>query len=357
MELEIVLENHRERLYRWLTSLTSDPQAAEDLTQETLIEAWKNRHKLTDPEHIDRWLNAIAYHVYQRWGRARGKEIARTTDLLDELPAPEIQLEQDEMADLLDQAMELLPPETRALLITHYLEGLPQAKIAEHFRMKESAVGVALHRGKLRLRQILTTDPDGWQTTRIWCPTCGQRCYEGKLENGELALRCPVCNSSPQVDAWKHCNASNKNILEGVHSFKPAFTRVMIHTENDVRHALPQRRSHCEACNAWVDIQLGMPDEVPPPYRDDPAIHMICPHCGHRSFMNLSGVTLASAEGRAFWRDFPRLYMLPHYKIEYENRPAVVITGQSWNTDDQLVAIFAQDTHEVLTIFRGCRYE
>src|SRR5215211_2105052 len=50
----------RRRLVRLCATISGDSNAAEDLAQETLLEAWRNAHKLHDPSGADRWLAAIA---------------------------------------------------------------------------------------------------------------------------------------------------------------------------------------------------------------------------------------------------------------------------------------------------------
>src|SRR3954451_22870934 len=67
----------RRRLVRLCERLTGDRHAAEDLAQETLLEAWRNAHKLHDPTGADHWLAAIARNVCLRWARSRGREPAR----------------------------------------------------------------------------------------------------------------------------------------------------------------------------------------------------------------------------------------------------------------------------------------
>src|SRR5258708_21448956 len=175
----------RARLVRLCLRYSGDPHAAEDLAQETLIEAWRNQHKVTntDQDGQAKWLSAIAQHICQRWERNKKRDSERfgdldleQEDLQAEAPALEFDLERDELANLLDKAMALLPPETRNVLVARYLEEAPQAQVAARLNMSESAVAVRLHRGKLALRRILTdelqpdTNPNGVQETRIWGP-------------------------------------------------------------------------------------------------------------------------------------------------------------------------------------------
>ncbi len=49
---------------------------AEDLAQETWIEAWRHRERITEPGECAPWLAKIAYYVCQRWKRRYWREQA-----------------------------------------------------------------------------------------------------------------------------------------------------------------------------------------------------------------------------------------------------------------------------------------
>ncbi len=200
-ELEALIPLERARLVRLCARLTGDREAAEDLAQETLFEAWRNVHGLRDPQACPRWLSGIARNICLRWARTRGRELSRLVPLdADENPdAPrvvegqadsfdmEVELERAELVGLLDKALALLPPETRDVLLERYVEESPHAEIAARLGVSEKAVSMRLSRGKLACRHVLTTDlrseaaaygivaaeNDAWQETRIWCPFCG----------------------------------------------------------------------------------------------------------------------------------------------------------------------------------------
>ncbi len=216
----------RAGLVHLCTYLVDDPIAAEDLAQETLLLAWQRGHQLRDPSRREAWLKAIARNLCRRWLRDRKPHLMlQATDRkddrseTDEEPDPpddfdlEIELERDELARLLDRAMALLPPETRQVLVAQFLEELPQAETARRLGLTEGTVAMRLQRGKLALRRILTsafpdeisdygvspsTTADEWQTTRIWCPKCGQRRLVGVFVRklGLFRLRCPSCGSN-----------------------------------------------------------------------------------------------------------------------------------------------------------------
>jgi RNA polymerase sigma-70 factor (ECF subfamily) len=127
------------RLVRLCARLSGDRQAAEDLAQDTLVEAWRQRHKLREPTGGEAWLSAIARNVCLRWAAARRRDreytiaprpgeyavvpgsVARVADTIDVAG----DLERVELATLVDEALALLPATTRAVLIERYMRDTP----------------------------------------------------------------------------------------------------------------------------------------------------------------------------------------------------------------------------------------
>ncbi len=118
-----------------------------------------------------RWQNAIARNVCLRWRERHFREDAHLlqprshdteeADSLDqELADPanlEEEVERSELANLLEQALALLPAPTSQMLIARYVQELPYAVIAAQMGLREGTVKVQVHRGKLALRQVLMT--------------------------------------------------------------------------------------------------------------------------------------------------------------------------------------------------------
>src|ERR1700760_4789414 len=90
-------EIDRKRLVGLCAAISGDADAAEDLAQETLLEAWRHRSKLVAHDGADRWIAAIARNVCLRWGRTRGRLPIPVETLPESAAAPE-----DRVADLLE---------------------------------------------------------------------------------------------------------------------------------------------------------------------------------------------------------------------------------------------------------------
>jgi RNA polymerase sigma factor (sigma-70 family) len=377
-QLHMVAPAERAALVRLCARLAGQAEAAEDLAQETLCEAWRQRHKLHDPAGRAQWLAAIARNVCRRWTRERGHEQGRLIALddapLEGSPAHEdayadaggveIDLERAELADLLDRALALLPPVTRAVLIERYIRDAPLSEVAARLGLAEGAVAKRLERGKVTLRRVLLTDlgdeaatygmaggeADRWQETRIWCPNCGQHRLLGRFDHTtpEYALRCPACCREPGVHV---AHTVEPLVLHGVTAFKPAYSRLLRHASGYYRRALADRTVPCAVCGRQASVHMGMPEYEPPWLRALPGAHVWCPTCGVLNDLTLRGLVLALPEGLRFWRDHPRIRTLPERAVEAGGRDAIVTSFHSVVDRAGLDVVSARDSFEVIGVY------
>lgn len=370
--LEHVLGEQRERLVRLCAYLSGDISAADDLAQETLIEAWRNQHKLIDPHGYQAWLSAIARNVSLRWMRRSGRESAHNVDAdIDVVPFDqddayakaydlEFEIERADLATLLDRAMALLPIDTRAALIEKYIAESSLDEIADRLGLSANAVAVRLHRGKLALRRVLTIDlhedaialgliaenTSEWQPTRIWCPDCGQQRLIGRLNGaaGELFLRCPVCYAQTGEDT----NETNglSNVLDGVKSFKPAYTRMIHWAHAYYRPGLIAGSAPCTTCGRPVRPHIDLTGKTP-------RIDASCWICHLKNTQSLNGHALGTPAGQAFWRAHSRIRTLPERHIDLNGHPAIMTTFESITDSARLEVAFELDTFAVHYFHNG----
>lgn len=375
--LAAILPGERARLVGLCLRLTGDPDAAEDLAQETLYEAWRLAHRLHDPAGQARWLSAIARNLCLRWWSRRGREVARLTGLDGASGAgaagpsyaerlagdvdSELELERHELAELLDRALALLPAETRAVLVGRYVEESPHAEIAARLGLSEGAVKMRLKRGTLALQRVLSADlreeaaayglalPDdgGWRETRVWCSLCGRRRVVARFSRGgtEVSWHCPGCGHGPAA-----CDrVESAELFAGVTGFRRASTRFAEWLHRHYRPALPQRAMIC-ACGRPVRLRTGPVADAPPIIRGRRYIHARCDGCGAAHWQGLVGLVLALPEARRFARDQRRIRWLPEYNVESAGRAAVVTSFQSVTSPARLDVVSARDTFELLDV-------
>ncbi len=364
-------------LARYCAYHSGDHDAGEDLAQETLVEAWRNHHKLRDLDKSKPWLAAIARNICQRWGRARGREVARLAEnatapqsgSLDQLALlpDEIDLERDlergELIALLDRALALLPNETRAVLVTHYVEGLPQSEIAARLGLTENAIAVRLHRGRRALRQLLAEDlrediaeygfivpsADGWSETRIWCPECGRSRLLARFDpaQGDLSIRCATCVNIIDNHLVRH--HSSLGLFSGLKACKPALNRVMDWADVYYRGGIETGVARCMACGRPASVKASDATSSLDGPRDLHGVRLLC-SCQVENTCSIAGQALFTPEGRRFWREHPRIHGLPLREAEVLGHPAVIVTFASLSERAQLDVAFARDTLRILHI-------
>lgn len=369
LPFETRLTDEQKNLVRFCAHLTGDAQAAEDLTQETLLIAWRRRATLTDPTGLTQWLKAIARNVCRHWQRSQRRQhqqillpdqeesdITPTTGELVDAFDLDLELERNELVTLLDRALGLLTPEARGLLVQHYIEELPLAELAGQAGLSTGAVAVRLHRGKVALRQALVTDfcedavayglvaasAAGWTETRIWCFGCGQHRLQGRFDHAQnlLRLRCPhCCDVTNENDILSYANMAE---LRGIKAYKPAFSRVLhcIHSYyfgQNIDGTVP-----CQFCGKRYPIRDGAAPWLPGSHHD---IHAWCDHC-EQPFSADSWLPLALAlpQVRRFWRDHPRMIGLPIRHVEIANSAAVLTGFESVSDGAKIEVAFSRKT-------------
>ncbi len=66
-DLQATLLSQRAKLVRLCMDWTGDADAAEDLAQEALLQAWQRAHQLRDPNAYEAWLKRIVRNICLRW--------------------------------------------------------------------------------------------------------------------------------------------------------------------------------------------------------------------------------------------------------------------------------------------------
>lgn len=371
--IEEAMASERDRLVRLCAWLTGDAAAAEDIAQDALIDAWRTADRITDRAASRAWLTGCARNGCKRWARAQGRALAHELPLAsDDLqPADTIDLERDlerdELIDLLDRALALLPPETRDALIQHYVDELPQAEIARRLGASEGAVAVRIHRGKLAMRKALTAPEcqtfaatydvpvshDSWRETSIWCPHCGTSRMLARLspDRSSFEIKCPDCACEPGF--YSADGEELQAILGSVTSFKPAYNRYTAWVHAEFSQALEQRGFTCLACGGFAPLRMGLSPQSSEPRRSHRGFHFDCPNCNQIIDMGLSAYALWLPEGRAFQKAHPRMRLLPEREVDADGVSTIVTTFESLGNRERYAVLSEKETLRTLRVHRG----
>ena len=157
------------RLYTYVWGATGGPhEVVEDLVQDVLLHAWRDRERFRGEASPLTWVLSIARNRV-REGRRGGQRRGRAYDALRALRRIETEalppdlLREGETHALIWAALERVGPEAAALLIDKYLHGRGVREIAEAAGESEKTIESRLFRAKEALRNALKegTDDEG----------------------------------------------------------------------------------------------------------------------------------------------------------------------------------------------------
>lgn len=142
---------HHDDIFRFMKHLTRHHEAAEDLAQQTFINAYQSLKQFRNESSMRTWLHRIAFREYIAWRRKR-----RLTLPLDVLSGrhdhrmSEIESE----ADLL-RALHQLPAVQREVFLLFEVQQLSVDEVAEVAGLKSGTVKSHLHFARKQLRNLL----------------------------------------------------------------------------------------------------------------------------------------------------------------------------------------------------------
>lgn len=152
---------HVDRLFRLAMWWERDRREAEDLVQDTLVQALQSFHRFTAGTNCRAWLITILQHV--RSNRHRGQLRRPTVDDPDDRiantvpfvpPVPEHLTDEDMLA-----ALRGIPEAYQDIILLCDVEELTYKEIAALLTIPMGTVMSRLHRGRTLLRQRLVATP------------------------------------------------------------------------------------------------------------------------------------------------------------------------------------------------------
>ena len=161
---EILVRRYNQRLYRVAMAIVRNSEEAADIVQEALVRAFAQLGQFSGAAKFSTWLTKIA--VYEALARLRQR--ARITDLeiathsgsqsvvdaLESLsPSPEEQTLRTQALEMLEAAVDALPPALRSVFMMREIEEMSTRETAECLDISEEAVKIRLHRARKVLRR------------------------------------------------------------------------------------------------------------------------------------------------------------------------------------------------------------
>lgn len=376
--LRAAFDQDYRRLVRLCARLTGNAESAEDMAQETFLEAWRNRHKWTGQGSAFAWLSRIAVNVCWRWRRQRGKDSARRAEASEELlentllaPDWQEELEQSELLQLLDRALGELPRSTRELLVAKYVDDTPLSELSERLGATTGALAVRLHRGRQALNSVLeerfrddavaygllNPQCQDWVETRLWCAICGKERLQALRAPGDcFQLRCTHClaRTGRYFEAVDLTTRAAQRIIGTTQSYRTIQNRLDAAGFRYCQQALERGEVACAYCGKPTQVRCLPPQAPDNPLAGEYALAMRCTHCTAPSLaIALGRLLLGAPDAQAFRRENTRVRRAPELSLAYDGAPAIRTRYESVTGSAALEIYSHRDTFQLLGIHKG----
>ena len=179
---ELLMRRYNERVYRAARSIVRDEQEAEDIMQQTYVNAFAHLRQFNGSARFSTWLTRIAIHEALARVRGRGRCEAFDDDRPDgksvmssnAVHSPERLAFAGELRCLLERAIDALPEGMREVFVLREVEGLSTSEVAECLGVSEDVVKTRLSRGRASLRRLLMerTGASAPEAFRFYRPRC-----------------------------------------------------------------------------------------------------------------------------------------------------------------------------------------
>ena len=159
---EILVREHQDMLFTYVSSLTDDPALVDDVCQEAFIEAYRHLSELRRDESFPAWIRTIARNRVFAIARQRQREPALGAQVLaglEEIFSAVDRHSGESFAvkvNALRACFEELPLVMRDCCRQHYFDGLRVSDIADKLGQSLSAILKRLQRSREALGDCIT---------------------------------------------------------------------------------------------------------------------------------------------------------------------------------------------------------
>ncbi len=161
MQLQALVEDHSEAVYRVALSVVRDAVLAEDISQDALLKAWTALPTFRGDSPLRNWVLRITHNTAVSVLRTRREELREPDELPDRanLRTVERGVEDKLALTAFESALERLDDLSRSIVVLREIEHMSYDEIAEVLDVPLPTVKTRL----LRARRVLSDALEGWR--------------------------------------------------------------------------------------------------------------------------------------------------------------------------------------------------
>ena len=159
-QYEYFLDRYGQQVFVLVDRIVSCQEDAEELTQDVFLKAFQQLSSFKAESSFSTWIYRIATNLAISAVRKKRNDVLRLDDsvfanLSDTQVDAALEDESEEQMERLQQAMNQLDADERALITLYYLEEKPLAEVAFILGMTEGNAKVKLHRIRKKLYVLI----------------------------------------------------------------------------------------------------------------------------------------------------------------------------------------------------------
>jgi RNA polymerase sigma-70 factor, ECF subfamily len=153
VDFDRLYRHHAASVYRYARAVLGNHADAEDVTQQTFLNAYRAVANGTKPRKAENWLLRIAHNEVRKHFRSNHRKTLEV-ELSEKLPERAPERSDPSLADVL-RALQHLTPIQRSALVMREFEGRSYAEIAEIMEISQSALEAQIFRARRSLAEYL----------------------------------------------------------------------------------------------------------------------------------------------------------------------------------------------------------
>ncbi|ANM08163.1 RNA polymerase sigma factor protein (plasmid) [Rhizobium phaseoli] len=168
--IRAIIQRHNQRLFRTARAVIRNDAEAEDVVQASYIKAFASLSAFRGEAELSTWLTRIALN--EALGRVRAQKNTTRLEEIDmqatsaggqvvQFPSslsatdPETELSRSQARQLLEQAVDELPDDFRAIFVLRDVEGMSTDEAASYLGIRPETAKTRLHRARKMMRQSI----------------------------------------------------------------------------------------------------------------------------------------------------------------------------------------------------------
>ncbi|GAB4365344.1 MAG: sigma-70 family RNA polymerase sigma factor [Calditrichia bacterium] len=170
---DILVRRYKDQLLNFVYRFVGNKTDAEDIVQETFLRVYKNKHYYKEIAKFSTWVYTIAGNLAKTELRRRKRHKIfsvsnfvneeRDYDIPDREHSPERKVDGTIKEDIIQKAIEKLPPKFKEVIILRDVQGFAYEEISQILNIPLGTVKSRVNRGRLKLQEdlkfLMETEP------------------------------------------------------------------------------------------------------------------------------------------------------------------------------------------------------